>query len=149
METLTCLMVSRRSTKIFPPLYSNERACGEGQCAGSMHRSQQSLPSCTCVKHCVVGRLLCARKPGVFPLFPACQGFGMHGGNQSLHSGWWQQPHRPAFGIQVAGIHRDEPDGGYLGQCALNPNRHGIHFTMSNNLFQNVTTYQLLHINVE
>lgn len=32
-DILTCLMVSCRSTKIFTPFYSNERACGEGQCA--------------------------------------------------------------------------------------------------------------------
>lgn len=32
-DILTLLMVSRRSTKIFPPFYSNESACGEGHCA--------------------------------------------------------------------------------------------------------------------
>lgn len=32
-DILTVLMVSRRSTKIFPPFYLNERACRDGQCA--------------------------------------------------------------------------------------------------------------------
>lgn len=60
-----------------------------------------------------------------------------------------RNPQRPAFGLQVAGIHGDEPDGGYLGQWALKANRHGMHLTMSSKIFQSVTTYQLLHINAE
>ena len=40
-----------------------------GPVCGSMRKSQQSLPSCTCVKHCVVGRLHCAQKPVVFLFF--------------------------------------------------------------------------------
>lgn len=40
----------------------------------------------------------------------------MHGENRSLHFGWWQGPQHPAFGLKIAGIQRDEPDGRYLGQ---------------------------------
>lgn len=67
---------------------------------------------------------------------PGCQGRGMHSENRSLHSAWWQKPQCPAFGLQVAGIHRDEPDGRYLGQWALKLNRHGMHFTTSRKSFK-------------
>lgn len=47
--------------------------------------------------------------------FPACQACGTHGENRSLHSGWWQEPQCPAFGLHAAGIRRDEPDDWYPG----------------------------------
>lgn len=52
----------------------------------------------------------------LFFFFLACQDCRMHGENRSLHFGWWQGPQHPAFGLKIAGIQRDEPDGRYLGQ---------------------------------
>lgn len=58
---------------------------------------------------------LLSKAQSVF-FFLACQDCRMHGENRSLHFGWWQGPQHPAFGLKIAGIQRDEPDGRYLGQ---------------------------------
>lgn len=53
-DILTLLMVLHCSTNFFSPfLFKWECLCRKPLC-GSMHKSQQSLPSCMCVKHCVV-----------------------------------------------------------------------------------------------
>lgn len=63
------------------------------------------------------GEITEAQRLSFFFFFPGLQkAVGCVVKNRSLHSGWWQEPHRPAFGLQVAGIHRDEPDGRHLGQ---------------------------------
>ena len=81
-----------------------------------------------------------------FFFFPVCRGCMVKKIDLYMRVGG-RNPQRPAFGLRVAGIHRDEPDGGHLGQWALKANRHGVHFTMSSKIVQSVTTYQLLHIN--
>lgn len=142
METYWLFWWSHATAKIFPPFLFKWQSLWGGPECGSMCKSQQSLPSCTCVKQCVVGRLHCSRKPSLsFFFFLACQDCRMHGENRSLHFGWWQGPQHPAFGLKIAGIQRDEPDGRYLGQWALKPNRHDMHFTMKSEISQSDTTF--------
>lgn len=141
-DILTLLMVSRRSTKIFPlRFYSNEGARGEGQRADQCTNLNNLSPAAR-VSNTVSWGDYTALGSAVsvfFLFFPACQSGGAPGENRSLHSGWWEEPRRPAFGLQVAGIHRDEPDGRHLERRAL----HGTHFALSSKIFQGVTTYQL------
>lgn len=109
-DILTLLMVSRRSTKIFPPFYSNESACGEGHCADQCTNLNNLSPAAR------VSNTVSWRDYTVSSFFfPACQACGTHGENRSLLSGWWQEPQCPAFGLHAAGIRRDEPDGWYPG----------------------------------
>lgn len=113
-DILTLLMVLRTLYKKIPPfLFKWVCLCRKPLC-GSMHKSQQSLPSCMCVKHCVVEGLHSVFF--FFFYFLPCQPCGTHSENRSLHSGWWQEPQCPAFSSEAAGIHRDKPDGRYLGQ---------------------------------
>lgn len=73
-ETYWLFWWSRATLQKYSPsfLFKWERPW-RGPVCGSMHKSQQSLPSCTCVKHCVVGRLHCAKKPSVFLFFRSAE----------------------------------------------------------------------------
>lgn len=64
---LTFLIVMCCSTSI-PLFYSNEKACGEGQCADQCANLNNLSPAAR-VKYRVVGRLLCTQKAGVFLFF--------------------------------------------------------------------------------
>lgn len=65
METYWLCWWSHATAKIFPPFLFKWQSLWGGPECGSMCKSQQSLPSCTCVKQCVVGRLHCSRKPSL------------------------------------------------------------------------------------
>lgn len=115
-------MVSHRSTKIFPPFYSNEGARGEGQCVDQCANLNNLSPAAHVSNTVSWGDYTVLRSPASFFFFspPACQGSGMRGENRSLHLGWWQEPKRPARGLKVAGIHRwTRWYCSYLGQWAL------------------------------
>lgn len=110
-DILTLLMVLRCFTKKFPPFYSNESACAETHCVDQCTNLNNLSPA-ACVSNTVSWRDYTV---SFFfsPTLPTLWGARW---NRSLHSGWWQDPQCPAFGSEAAGIHRDKPDGRYLGQ---------------------------------
>lgn len=137
-DILTLLMVLRRPTKIFPPFfYSNDRASGEGQWADQCANLNNLSPAAHVSNTVSWGDYTALRSPVSF-LFSGL--WDAWWKIDHYISGRWQEPQCPAFGLQVAGFHRDEPDGRYLGQWALKMNRHGMHFTMSSKIFHNLPT---------
>lgn len=69
-DILTLLRVSCRSPKKYSRHFMQmTESLWRGPVCSSMRKSQQSLPSCLCVKHHVVGRLNCAQEPRVVLFF--------------------------------------------------------------------------------